>query len=90
MPPKTPASSTKNAPAHPHQQGPHTFSVRSMLERFEKRFEGLQKVPDVVLVLGGTNDVLKNVPWNRNQDGHVLSTFFENATLFELNQIVHV
>lgn len=34
-----------------------------MLERFEKRFEGSQEVPDVVLVLGGTNDVLQNVPW---------------------------
>lgn len=33
-----------------------------MLERFEKRFES-QEVFDVVLVLGGTNDVLQNVPW---------------------------
>eukprot|EP00434_Breviolum_minutum_P009003 symbB.v1.2.007927.t3/scaffold495.1/size259991/11 len=32
-----------------------------MLERFEKRFES-QEVFDVVLVLGGTNDVLQNVP----------------------------
>lgn len=34
-----------------------------MLERFEKRFESQEVGFDVVLVLGGTNDVLQNVPW---------------------------
>lgn len=60
--PKIPA---KNTPKHPPPitQGPQILLlVRSMLERFEKRFES-QEVFDVVLVLGGTNDVLQNVPW---------------------------
>lgn len=85
--PKIPAK--KSPPKHPqnprhHPSSPSTFCVRSMLERFEKRFESQEVGFDVVLVLGGTNDVLQNVPWrwwrwNRKRGG-----------FFSCNQIVNI